>query len=250
MTRFRRSILGLPAFGFVLALVVLAPVASAGPPLFKAVAPYTLYGGFAYTGSAVLASAGTGANVLAIAPSFNPSTGIAHQSQQSSSSAGGAHKLQAWSGVQNVSFSCPASCSSGNHPVVILWNVTWAADLNTSCAASPTHLTTFAGARIALYGFVTDVSVSPQVTVGHGTHLIFQQVLQNKGGVLAGKTAFYFVVFLAGLTSGHSYTVTTFIQATTLAASKIGCASFASVLIGSPVGSLANPTTLEYIKVV
>ncbi|MCI4330824.1 MAG: hypothetical protein L3K19_03115 [Thermoplasmata archaeon] len=250
MTRIRRSTWAFPAFGLVLALVLIAPVASAGPPLFKAVAPYTTYGGFAFTGSLVLAASGSGSNVLAISPSFNPTTGVAHQSQQSTSSGGGAHKIQAWSGVQNVSFSCPATCTSGNHSVIILWNVTWAVVLNTTCVASPTHLSTFAGARIALYGYVTDVSVSPQVTVGHGTHQIYQHVLQNKGLVVAGTTGLYLVVFIAGLTAGHSYAVTTFVQATTLAASKSGCASSASALIGSPVGSAAGPTTLVYIKVV
>jgi hypothetical protein len=250
MKRLSRSWLSVPAFGSVLVLLLLSPVVSAGPPLFVAIAPYSTYGGLTFHGSVVLLASGAGANTIVAPPTFNVANGIAHQSQRSTSSGGGSHKIQLWSGVENVSFGCPATCTGGNHTVDILWNVTWAAALNTSCAMTVTHPTTFAGANISLLGFVTDVSTSPHVAVGHGVHTIYVHILQAAGGVAAGTTKLYLLTFVAGLTPGHSYTVTTFVQARTLATSLSGCASSSSVLIGSVIGTVAHPTKLVYIKVV
>jgi hypothetical protein len=250
MKRSLRGWIGVFSTGLAFAIIVLAPFASGVPPVFKAVAPYSTYGGFADHGSVVLAASGTGTNVVVVSPTFNVGTGVAHQSQSSTSSGGGSHKLEVFSGVQNVSFVCSLNCSTGNHSVKILWNLTWAITLQTNCSASPTHLITFAGANISILGFMVDKSASPPRTVGHGERVVRVLVLQTAGGIGGSNTAFYALTFaVGGLTSGHSYTVRTFVQARTSATSKSGCSSSSDALIGSPVGSVAHPSKLVYVEV-
>jgi hypothetical protein len=232
-----------PVVALVGALVVLAPLASASP-IFAAAAPYSVFGGLPYVGSFVFFAVGSGSNSVVLLPTFAVSTGIAHQSQSSTSSGAALHKLELWSGVQNVCFRCTGTCFTGNYTLQALWNVTSDISLATNCTATASHPAPFSSANISLLAFVEDTSTSPHSTVGQGTRTITHHSLLG-AGVLGSRVTHLRVLALnVRLTSGHLYTITAFIQAKTLASSVAGCSASSSVLIGSVIGTSSHPTSL------
>jgi hypothetical protein len=242
--------MGASAFGYLATLLLLSSGALAGPAIFLATPSYAVYGAGSYHGAHVFLASGLGSNSVGPSPTFVVATGIAHEGQSSTSQAGGAHKLQAWSGVQHLNFSCPSTrCATGNYTVTMLWNVSASIDLLTNCSGIGSHSITFASANISLLGFVEDASVSPHTVAGQGVHRIYFHALTGPGPYSATVANLFVLSFAVHLISGSAYSTWGFIQGRTLAVSQTGCGSSASILIGPSAGSVGNPTTLLHMKV-
>lgn len=250
MTRGTRIGWGAAGLAFVGTLLLLAPSASAAAaPPFVATPSYAPFGGLHFLGTHVLSASGTGANTVPKGPAFLVATGHDFQLQGSRATTSGTYGVYVWSGVQNVSFTCPASCPSGPHAVTISWTATWAALVNTTCPQNPLGATIMAWANLSLFANVIDWSTSPVTVAGSAFHNLFDHALYAPGQVVVTKTAHpYTVAFNANLVSGDSYTVTAWFYALTYANAAAPPGSVCSSVATAGTG-IAHPTILHSIKV-
>ncbi|MCI4366815.1 MAG: hypothetical protein L3K08_03590 [Thermoplasmata archaeon] len=249
MARRRGAWIGGPMLGILATLLLLSVIASAGPTIFLATPSYAAYGGASYHGAHVFLASGLGSNAVSPVPTFSVATGVAHEGQSSTSMQGGAHKLQVWSGVQHLNFSCPATCATGNYNITMLWNVSASIYLRTNCSGLGSHPITLASANLSLLGFVEDSSVSRHAVVGQGLHRIYFHALTGPGPYSATVTNLFVLTFALHLTTGDTYSTWAFIQGRTLAVSQPGCGSTSSILIGPPAGAVSGVTTLVHLRV-
>jgi hypothetical protein len=198
-------------------LLMLSANVSAGPVRAASfAASYGRFGGLPFTGNNTSA-VGQGANVI-VGPTFFPHSGGTFLTVWTAASAWkhasyGNYEINAWAGVQNVSFVCPTNCSTiPSGSVVAHWNVSWKATLNAvgPCNGLFKYLVT---ASLVIEGELIDQTAGGTIA-GNGSTVIYSNGLHFGGSVLASSNLTSYVLsFPASLHAGHSYSVVTYLLA-------------------------------------
>jgi hypothetical protein len=213
-------------FAAVAGLVLLSTLPASGspaasPPLVRFHPSYALYGGVPVLGSRILLASGNATNLPPIGPSFSDRNGKVHERIVSEVRGGyGLAEMVVRAGVQNLSFSCPSTCASSWHPVVIVWNLTDFGAVIDTCRPG----VGVGWFSIGVAGEVTDLaSHSGYGLVGWGFQTVWHLQLSIPGSAGASDDAQAVTLrFSANLTSGHHYTLESYIQEKTFVSSP-GC---------------------------
>lgn len=236
--------IGLLAAG---ALLLLAPLAGATSPPFTATPSYAPYGGLPHVGHFVIQATGSGSNHIGVAPTFGVATGIGRSAQRSESVGLGTYSIEVWTGVENVSFSCTITCTTGNHSVTLLWNLTWTAHVNSTCPAPATHVWVHASVLLNLSALVLDFATSPPSVAAINSVPIWAHVITTPVSHSYGTNHLYTEKFPVPLVKGDHYTILGYVLATTYAASVAGAACGSGAI--ATIGSTSHPSVLDEIKI-
>lgn len=247
MLRSRRSRVAGAGLFAVVALFLLAPLASAATPPVTFTPGYHRYGGSADTGRFVDDASGNGTNHVAIGPRFVVGQGIARSTQLSEANRTGVYSISVWTGVQNISFRCRQSCATGSVNVTIVWNLTWSARLNSTCPGGFALSWVHSSAALSVNATVLDLTSSPPTVVASHSLRVFGHLLLSPGTHRDGKTQVYLEKFQLPLVHGDAYALQAYVYATTYAAAITSTTCGSSSVL--KVGSLSHPSVLEGIKI-